>query len=83
MDYFERRIRQYVADHRELVDQLLEDVGDQDNEQADAIEADFNRPDSEAGGTGGPLPQKAQAPVEKIQIPPSLVVQDETKKAKR
>jgi len=78
----ESRIRQLVKHYEEM----LVDLQDEYDDETDVESTDSYQSDSEAGRTGGPL---SQAPLPfppeegKIPIPPSLVVVDEAKKAKR
>jgi len=74
----ESRIRSIV---NEMEQMLLDLQAEYDDDETDVEQADSYRADSPPRGTGGtPL---EEAPPEKIQIPTSLVVVDETKKAKR
>lgn len=78
----EQRIRRIVQEFQEALIDLQEEYDD----ETDVESTDSYRADSEAGREGGSLPQEAfpfAAPPEKVTIPPSLVVVDEAKKAKR
>jgi len=74
----ERRIRELVNHLEEMLTDLQAEY---DDDETDAESPDSYRSHSPPRGTGRtPL---EEAPPEKIQIPTSLVVVDETKKAKR
>lgn len=71
----EARLKRFVTDLEELLENLAEDTDDSSFEEA--LEA------SPPGPNRVLARSEAAAPLEKIPLPASLVVQDETKKAKR
>jgi len=79
----ESRINELV---KELEQMLVDLQAEYDDDETDAESPDSHRPHSPLGGEGRAHPQTPLPfPLEegKIQIPTSLVVVDETKKAKR
>jgi len=76
----ESRIREIINEYEVMLMALLDEYDD----ETDVEPADSHSPYSPTGRTGGSLPKEAAArPTEKVQIPASLVVEDEVKKAKR